>query len=64
MIRDRKVLLVTEYEEDFYVLPGDVQEADGSLEECLRREIDEELGTASADYHECNRYQLPSRSKG
>ena len=44
IIRDRKVLLVTGHNADFYWTPGGGVEPGETIEETLRREIFEELG--------------------
>lgn len=44
IIRDRKVLLVTGRDADFYWTPGGGVEAGETIEKTLRREIIEELG--------------------
>ncbi len=43
IIKDRKVLLVTGHDADFYWTPGGGVEAGETIEETLRREIFEEL---------------------
>jgi len=44
IIKDKKVLLVTGHDADFYWTPGGGVEAGETIEETLRREILEELG--------------------
>jgi len=46
IIKDRKVLLVTGHDADFYWTPGGGVEPSETIEETLRREIKEELGVS------------------
>lgn len=44
IIKNKKLLLVTDKNAEFYWTPGGRLEQDESYEECLKRELDEELG--------------------
>lgn len=46
IVKDKKVLLVTGNDKDFFWTPGGKQDPDESLEETVRREILEELNTS------------------
>lgn len=57
IIKDRKVLLVTGHDADFYWTPGGGVEADETIEETLRREIFEELGVTITSLTPYNSYE-------
>ncbi len=56
IIRDRKVLLVTGHNADFYWTPGGGVEVGETIEETLRREILEELGVTILTLKPYNSY--------
>ena len=57
IIRDRKVLLVTGHNADFYWTPGGGVEEGETIEETLRREILEELGVTITSLKAYNSYE-------
>jgi ADP-ribose pyrophosphatase YjhB (NUDIX family) len=61
IIKNRKVLMVREFGQDFYSLPGGGLEKGETKEQSLLREIKEELNVDVADHRIYRKYNLPGR---
>lgn len=61
VIKNKKVLMVKEFGQDFYSLPGGILEKDETEKQTLLREIKEELNVDVVDYKIYGKYTLPAR---
>ena len=64
IIKDKKILLVTGYDESFYWTPGGKVEPGESHEEALRRELAEELGVALVSMRSYHTYDATNEITG
>jgi ADP-ribose pyrophosphatase YjhB (NUDIX family) len=64
LIKDKKLLLVTGYEETFYWTPGGKVEGKESHEGCLKRELFAELGIEPTAIKHYVTFTLPNEIKG
>jgi len=64
IIKDKKILLVTGYEEKFYWTPGGKIEGKESHENCLKRELFSELGIKPMSMKHYATSTLPNEIKG
>jgi len=64
IIKDKKILLVTGYEEKFYWTPGGKIEEGEEQESCLKRELLEELGIEPVSVKHYMTFTLPNEIKG
>jgi 8-oxo-dGTP diphosphatase len=64
IIEDKKILLVTGYEEKFYWTPGGKIESEEKHESCLNRELFAELGIEPTSMEHYATFTLPNEIKG
>ena len=64
IIKNKKILLVTGYEEKFYWTPGGKIEGKESHESCLKRELFAELGIKPTSIRHYAKFTLPNEIKG
>lgn len=64
IVKDRKLLLVTGYEESFYWSPGGKLHGEESHGSCLARELEEELGVEMTSMKHFLSYEGPDDKNG
>lgn len=63
IIKAGKVLLLKKFTKDYYEFPGGKTKTREKLQECLKRELKEELGVSPAKYKEICRIELEFENK-
>lgn len=64
IIRNRRILLVKEYKNDFYALPGGAIEKPESETDTIKREVEEELKTGVSKLKKHAVHNLPGKAEG
>ena len=64
LVENGKVLMVKEYDKNFFVLPGGRIEKSEGLEEALQRELSEELNVKAVNLEKYGEYRLRGKAEG